>query len=69
MALRVALAVPVTAVHGYTSQEAEREYARAWGYPFDRLEKLDRELDRHYSSNIKRFWRGLKRLVVGNDEA
>ena len=30
LALRVALAVPVTAVHGYTSQEAEKEYARAW---------------------------------------
>ena len=30
LALRVALAVPVTAVHGYTSSEAEQEYARAW---------------------------------------
>ena len=41
-----------------------REFARAWGFPLDRLEVLGRELEREHTSPSKRFWMDVKSVFI-----
>lgn len=41
-----------------------REFARYWGYPMEKLELLEQELDQEYASKIKRLWTSVRRIFV-----
>jgi len=40
-------------------------FASAWGYPIDRLERLNQSVGRGYAPAIRRAWLCLRSLLVG----
>jgi hypothetical protein len=40
-------------------------FANAWGYPIDRLERLNQSIGRGYAPAIRRAWLSLRSLLVG----
>jgi len=41
-----------------------REFARHWGYPLERLERLGERKEQELAPAMVRLWRSLRRLVV-----
>lgn len=45
-----------------------REFARSWGYPMDRLDLIEGELEQEYAPRVRRFWMSVRRLFIKDTE-